>query len=78
MIVGNTYFIAQKVVEKLKLLLTETANYNVIMRTSMAVKGKQIFKGVVLDSDDLIVIESFLPLDLDGVDVILGIQWLHI
>lgn len=34
-------------------------------------------KGVVVSLGDLTVVENFLPLDLVGVDVVLGMQWLH-
>lgn len=46
------------------------------MGIGAAIKGKGICKGVVLSLKELVVVEDFLPLDLSGVDVILGMQWL--
>lgn len=46
-------------------------NYGVIMDTSMEVKGKGVCRGVHLHIGGL-EIDEFLPLELGGVDVILG------
>lgn len=40
------------------------------------VKGKGIYKGVILEMQGLTVVENFLPLELGGTDVVLGMQWL--
>lgn len=45
---------------------------NVIMGTGTAVKGKGLRKGVYLQLAELLIVEEFLPLELGGVDMILG------
>ncbi|KAA0063178.1 ty3-gypsy retrotransposon protein [Cucumis melo var. makuwa] len=45
---------------------------NVIMGTGTAVKGKGLCKGVCLQLAELSIVEEFLPLELGGVDMILG------
>ena len=68
-------FLSVDLIEELKLPLSTTANYGVIMGTRMAVRGKGICKGVILEMQGLIVVEDFLPLMLGSADVKLGIQW---
>lgn len=48
------------------------------MRSSTAVKGKGICRGVVLSLPQLTIKENFLPLDLRALDVVLGMQWLQL
>lgn len=75
---GATYnFITQQLVEELKLPLTETVNYGIIIGSGPPIKGKGVCKGVVVSLGDLTVVENFLPLDLVRVDVVLGMHWLH-
>lgn len=72
---GATHnFITQRLVDDLKLPLTETANYGILMGAGPPIKGKGVCKGVVLSLGDLTVVEIFLPLDLVGVDVVLGMH----
>ena len=47
------------------------------MGSGTAVKGKGICEAVELMIGDLKVIDEFLPLELGGVDVIIGMQWLN-
>lgn len=70
-------FISPKIVEKMKLSVTNTVNYGVIMGTGSVVRGKGICKNVVLSLAGLTIREDFLPLELGSVDLILGMQWLR-
>lgn len=70
-------FISQKLVEEVHIVVTETENYNVIMGSRAAVKGKGVRDRVNLKLGELMIVDSFLPLELRGVDVILGMQWLY-
>ncbi|KAA0051401.1 Ty3/gypsy retrotransposon protein [Cucumis melo var. makuwa] len=75
---GATHnFIAEKLVEKLQLPMKETPNYGVILGSGTAIKGKGVCGEVELWLGDCKVTDSFLPLELGGVDAILGMQWLH-
>lgn len=74
---GATHnFISQSLVDDLKLPITERS-YGIIMGLRPPLKGKRVCKGVVLNLGELTVIECFLPLALAGVDVVLGMLWLH-
>lgn len=74
---GATHnFIAQSLLEELKLPYSETTHYGVIMGTGLTVKREGICKGVVLELLELTVKEDFLPLELGSLDVVLGMQWL--
>lgn len=44
--------------------------------TGTSVKGKGVCKDAVLKVGDLSIAESFLALQLNGVEVVLGMQWL--
>lgn len=70
-------FIAQWLVNILQLSMIETPNYGVIMGSGEAVKGKGVCKSVKLNLSVITVTENFLPLEMGGVYVILGVQWLH-
>lgn len=75
---GATHnFISQKLVNELKLPVSETLNYGIIMGTGTAAKGRGICKGVVISLKDLTIAEDYLPLELRSIDVILGMQWLR-
>lgn len=43
----------------------------------MASKGKGVCKAVVLTLPEITITEDFLPLELSGVQEILGMQWLR-
>ncbi|KAA0031985.1 ty3-gypsy retrotransposon protein [Cucumis melo var. makuwa] len=62
---------------ELKLPLEETSHYGVILGSGNAVKGKGICSQVEITLGDWKIVDNFLPLELGGVDVILGMQWLH-
>ena len=70
-------FISENLVTQLLLSLEETSHYGVISGSESAVKGKGICKQVELLLSEWKVVDNFLPLELGGVDVILGMQWLH-
>lgn len=65
-------FISQKLVEELQIVVAETRNYSVIMGLGAIVKGKGVCDSVNLKVGELMIVDSFLPLELGGVDVILG------
>lgn len=65
-------FISQKLVEELQIVVAETRNYSVIMGLGAIVKGKGVRDSVNLKVGELMIVDSFLPLELGGVDVILG------
>ncbi|KAL0556516.1 hypothetical protein IC582_005030 [Cucumis melo] len=75
---GTTHnFISDKLVTQLLLSLEETSDYGVILDSGSIVKGKGICNQVELLLGDWKIVDNFLPLELGGVDVILGMQWLH-
>lgn len=63
---------------KLSIPIVSTTEFGVQVGTRESVCGKGICREVVLSLPNLTVVETFLPLELGGVDVILGIQWLEI
>ncbi|KAA0054137.1 Ty3/gypsy retrotransposon protein [Cucumis melo var. makuwa] len=75
---GATHnFISEKLVKSLPITIKETAHYGVILGSSTAIQGKGVCESVEIQLADWKVIEDFLSLELGGVDVILGMQWLH-
>lgn len=75
---GSTHnFISEKLVKELQLKTKETSNYGVILGSGTAVKGKGICEAVELMFGDWKVVDEFLLLELGGVDVTLGMQWLY-
>ena len=63
--------------KELQLETKETLNYGVILGSSTAVKGKGICEAVELMIGEWKVIDEFLPLELGGIDAILGMKWLN-
>ncbi|KAA0039160.1 ty3-gypsy retrotransposon protein [Cucumis melo var. makuwa] len=73
---GSTHnFISKKVVAALKLPRKEISNYGVILGSRTTIKGKGVCEAVELVLNEWRVVENFIPPELGGVDVILGIQW---
>ncbi|KAA0047243.1 Retrotransposable element Tf2 [Cucumis melo var. makuwa] len=70
-------FISEKLVKSLQLPIRETARYGVILGSGTAIQGKSVCEDVEIQLMNWSVKEEFLPLELGGVDVILGMQWLH-
>ena len=72
---GATHnFVSEILVKELQLETKETANYGVILGSGTAVKGKGICEAVELMIEKCKVIDEFLPLELGGVDAILGMK----
>ncbi|KAA0051392.1 ty3-gypsy retrotransposon protein [Cucumis melo var. makuwa] len=75
---GATHnFISEKLVKSLQITTKETAHYGVILGSGTAIQGKGVCKDVEIQLADWTLKEDFLPLELGGADVILGMQWLH-
>ena len=75
---GATHnFISEILVKELQLETKETSNCRVILGSGAAVKGKGICEAVELMIGEWKVIDEFLPLELGGIDVILGMKWLN-
>ncbi|KAA0057627.1 ty3-gypsy retrotransposon protein [Cucumis melo var. makuwa] len=70
-------FVSDKLVKKLLISIKETAHYGVILGSGAAVQGKGICEKLEIRMKNWTVEENFLPLELGGVDIILGMQWLH-
>ncbi|KAA0046241.1 Ty3/gypsy retrotransposon protein [Cucumis melo var. makuwa] len=76
---GATHnFISEKLVRSLQLSIKETAHYGVILRSGTTIQGKGVCEDVEIQLMNWRVKEEFLPLELGGVDVVLGMQWLHL
>ncbi|TYK04289.1 ty3-gypsy retroelement transposase [Cucumis melo var. makuwa] len=69
-------FISDRLTSLLK-LPKEMSNYGLILGLGTAVKGRGVCKNGELKIGDWRVTDNFLPLELGGVDVILGMHWLH-
>ncbi|KAL0536565.1 hypothetical protein IC582_025514 [Cucumis melo] len=75
---GATHnFISEKLVKTLRLSTKETTYYGVILGSGTAIQEKGVCQAVEIHLADWKVTEDFLPLEVGGVDVILGMQWLH-
>lgn len=75
---GATHnFISERLVTLLNLPTKETSNYGVILRSGTTIKWKGICGKIELMVGDWRIIDSFLPLELGGTDVIFGMHWLH-
>ena len=48
-----------------------------ILGSDTTIKGNGICEAVELKMNDWKVVANFLPLELGGVDVVLGMQWLY-
>lgn len=71
-------FVSEKLVETLHIPIKETSHYGVILGSGAAVQGKGICEKLEVQLKNWSVKEDFLPLELGGVDVILGMQWLAV
>ncbi|KAA0054961.1 Transposon Ty3-I Gag-Pol polyprotein [Cucumis melo var. makuwa] len=76
---GATHnFVSEKLVKSLRLPIKETAHYGVILGSSTAIQGKGVCESLEVKMNEWKVKEDFLPLELGGVDIILGMQWLYL
>ncbi|TYK01646.1 ty3-gypsy retrotransposon protein [Cucumis melo var. makuwa] len=72
---GATHnFLLEKLVKKLQIPIKETTHYGVILGSGTAIQGKGVCEGVEIQLENWKLKEEFLPLELGGVDVILGKQ----
>ena len=75
---GATHnFISESLVEELQISTKSTTNYGVILGSGTAIKGKGVCEAIEMMIGEWRVIDDFLPLELGGVDAILGMQWLY-
>lgn len=70
-------FMSQKLVSELKIPQSETFNYGIIVGTRTTLKGQGICCRVILELPEVTVVEDFLPIELNDLDVILGMKWLQ-
>ena len=54
--------------------IIKTIGYGVSMGNGLTVQGNSICTGVGLSLQNLEIVEDFLPIDLGGTDVVLGMQ----
>ena len=66
---------SEKLVNEMKLHTKETSHYGMFLGSGTAIKGKGVCENVELTLNEWKVIANFLPLELGGVDAILGMQW---
>ncbi|KAL4026028.1 hypothetical protein IC575_014435 [Cucumis melo] len=75
---GATHnFVSKRLLKKLLIPIKETAHYGVILGSGAAVQGKGVCEKLEIRMKNWTVKEDFLPLELSGIDIILGMQWLH-
>ncbi|TYK18018.1 Retrotransposable element Tf2 [Cucumis melo var. makuwa] len=75
---GATHnFISEKLVKEMKLHTKKTSHYGMILGSGTAIEGKGVCENVELTLNEWKVVADFLPLELGGVDAILGMQWLY-
>lgn len=75
---GATHnFISEHFVQELELPVINTNNYGIVLGNGVATRGRGVCKSIVLTIPELTITEDFLPLQLNGVEVILGMQWLR-
>lgn len=75
---GATHnFIDHRLMRHLGLVAEETRGYGVITGSGEPVRGGGICRDVTLKMQGYSVTFDFLPLELNNVDIILGIQWLE-
>ncbi|KAA0043034.1 Retrotransposable element Tf2 [Cucumis melo var. makuwa] len=75
---GATHnFIYEKLVKLLQLSANGTPHYGVILGSGKTVQSKGVCEGIEIQLEEWTVKDEFLPLELGGVDIILGMQWLY-
>lgn len=70
-------FISEKLVKDPQITTKDTSHYGVILGYGTTIKDKGICEAAELKLNEWKVVANFLPLDLGGVDVVLGMQWLY-
>ena len=66
-------FMSEKLVGELQIATKETAHYGVIMGSGTSIKGKGICEAVEVMVKEWKIVANFLPIELGGVDVVLGV-----
>uniref|UniRef100_A0A803PSM5 RNA-directed DNA polymerase n=1 Tax=Cannabis sativa TaxID=3483 RepID=A0A803PSM5_CANSA len=75
---GATHnFISREIVEATGIPITQTNGYGILLGTGDRVKAEGVCSQVTLELGALRVVTDFLPLELGGADVILGVKWLE-
>ncbi|GKD98464.1 putative mitochondrial protein [Tanacetum coccineum] len=76
---GATHnFILSKIIEELRLKVSDSGTFNVTLGNGEIARSKGIYEGlVVVFSEIQVLMEDFLPLELGSTDAILGIKWLQ-
>ncbi|RVW45033.1 Retrovirus-related Pol polyprotein from transposon 297 [Vitis vinifera] len=75
---GATHnFVSYALVKQLEIRLDETGGYGVLLGTGVPIKGDGVCRGVQLLMQGVKTVKDFLPLNLGGSDLILGMQWLE-
>ncbi|TYK06622.1 ty3-gypsy retroelement transposase [Cucumis melo var. makuwa] len=67
----------KKLTNELQLITKDTSHYGVILGFGAAIKGKGICESMEIIMSEWKVVADLLPLELGGVDVELGMQWLY-
>lgn len=59
---GATHnFIHQQLVDELKIPVSNTTNYGIIIRDDTTLQGKEVCKEVIIELPGVTVLENFLP-----------------
>ncbi|GKC21642.1 ankyrin repeat-containing protein [Tanacetum coccineum] len=75
---GATHnFISSKIVEELRLAVSDSGTFNVTLGNGETTRSRGICKGLVVVFPEIQVFEDFLPLELGSTDAILGIKCLQ-
>lgn len=73
---GATHnFLCDKLVQELGLSV-QAAKYSVVLGDDRKIKGVGHCKGVELTMNDIPMKLDFLPFGLEGIDAIVGVDWL--
>lgn len=74
---GATHnFISLETLEQLKIPTDKTGKYPITMGTGLEVTGQGVCRNVKVQTQGIVVEDSFLPLRLGNSDLIFGMQWL--
>ena len=75
---GATHnLISVKIGKELQLATKSTSHYGVILGSGTAIKGKGICENIEVKINEWKIVANFLPSELGGVDVVLGMQRLY-
>ncbi|CAA7397074.1 unnamed protein product [Spirodela intermedia] len=75
---GATHnFLRTKIIDNLSLQMEKLNGYSIVMGNGNTVAGAAIYKAIPLHAQGVLIVQDFLLLELNGTDVILGIQWLR-